>query len=162
MPESFRNGVYAGLLVAIIAGIWLVTLWRSERQVRLHSEHLLSQVEKKNWRAVGDFIGEDYQDRWGNDRSRALARVRQVFSHLPKARIEASGEQLRIENRRGYWQAKITVSGGAGQFTTLIEERVNSLPAPFELEWRRRSSKPWDWKLFSVRNSSLEIPESGL
>ena len=83
-------------------------------------------------------------------------------AYLPKARIEASGAQVRIENRQGYWQAKITVNGGQGEFTTLIEERVNSLPAPFELEWRRRSSKPWDWKLVSVRNPSLEIPDSGL
>lgn len=162
MPGSFRNGVYAGLLVAAIVGIWLATLWRAERQVRLHSEHLLSQIEKKNWRAVGDFIGEDYQDRWGNDRSRAVARARQVFSHLPKPRIEASGAQVRIENRQGYWQAKIKVSGGPGEFTILIEERVNSLTAPFELEWRRRSSKPWDWKLVCVRNPSLEIPDRGL
>ena len=162
MPVSFRNGVYAGLLIAAIVGIWLATLWRPERQVRLHSAHLLSQIEKKNWRAVGDFLGEDYQDRWGNDRNRAVARVRGVFSLLPKARIEASGAHVRIENRQGYWQAKVTVSGGASEFTPLIEERVNSLPAPFELEWRRRSSKPWDWKLVCVRNPSLEIPDSGL
>lgn len=161
MP-GFRNGFYAGLLIAAIAGIWLATLWRSERQVRLHSEHLLSQVERKNWRAVGGFIAEDYQDRWGNDRSRALVRVRQVFSLLPKAQIEAHGPQVGIEDRHGYWQAKITVKGGQGEFTTLIEERVNSLPAPFELEWRRRSIKPWDWKLISVRNPSLEMPDSGL
>jgi len=162
MPGSFRNGVYAGLLVAAIAGIWLATLWQPERQVRLHSAHLLSQIERKNWRAVGDFVGEDYQDRWGNDRNRALARVRGVFSSFPKARIEASGAHVRIKERQGYWQAKITVSGGASELASVIEERVNSLPAPFELEWRRRSSKPWDWKLVCVRNPSLEIPNSGL
>jgi hypothetical protein len=161
MPASFRNGLYAGLLIAAIVGIWLATLWRSERQVRLHTEHLLSQIEKKNWRAVGDFVAEDYQDRWGNDRSRALGRLRQVFSYLPKARIEASAVRVRIENRQGFWQAKIKVTGGKSEFTTLIEERVNSLPAPFELEWRRRSNKPWDWKLVSVRNPSLEIPAPG-
>ena len=30
--------------------------------------------------------------------------------------------------------------------------------APFELEWRRQSAKPWDWKLVRVSNASLEIP----
>ncbi|HEV2842265.1 MAG TPA: hypothetical protein VGW39_13150 [Chthoniobacterales bacterium] len=157
MPDSFRNGLYAGLLIAAIAGIWLAMLWRPERQVRLHSTHLLSQIEKKNWRTVGDFIGEDYQDRWGNDRSRALARIRRVFGVLPKARIETSGASVRTENRQGYWRARITIKGGAGEFAPLIEERVNSLSAPFELEWRRQSSKPWDWKLVCVRNEALEI-----
>jgi hypothetical protein len=157
MPVGFRNGVYAGLLVAAIAGIWLAALWRPERQVRVHTAHLLSQIERKNWRAVGDFIGDDYQDRWGNDRSLLVERTREIFRFLPNARIEASGAQVRTENRQGNWQAKITVKGGTSEFTTLIEERVNSLPAPFELEWRRRSSKPWDWKLVCVRNEALEI-----
>ena len=30
--------------------------------------------------------------------------------------------------------------------------------APFELEWRRVSGKPWDWQLVSVSNSGFEIP----
>jgi hypothetical protein len=40
----------------------------------------------------------------------------------------------------------------------LLDERVNSLPAPFELEWRRLSGQPWDWKLVRVGNSAFEIP----
>ena len=40
----------------------------------------------------------------------------------------------------------------------LLDERVNSLPAPFELEWHRLSGKPWDWKLVRVSNSAFEIP----
>jgi len=157
MSVNFRNGFYAGLLVAAIAGIWLATLWQPERQIRLHTAHLFSQIEKKNWRSVGDFFGDDYQDQWGNDHSRALERIRTVFRAIPNARIEASGAQVRTENSRGFWQAKITVKGGASEFATLIEERVNSLPAPFELEWRSGSSKPWDWKLVCVRNEALEI-----
>ena len=157
MSVNFRNGFYAGLLVAVIAGIWLATLWQPERQIRLHTTHLFTQIEKKNWRTVGDFFGDDYQDRWGNNRGLALERIRAVFRFLPNARIEASGVQMRIENRQGYWQGKITVKGGGSEFTTMIEERVNSLPAPFELEWRRGSSKPWDWRLVCVRNEALEI-----
>ncbi len=50
---------------------------------------------------MGDFIGDDYQDQWGNDRGRALERLRELFRSLPKARIEASGAQVRTEGRRG-------------------------------------------------------------
>jgi hypothetical protein len=41
----------------------------------------------------------------------------------------------------------------------MIKERVNSIPAPFQLEWRRVSGKPWDWKLVRVSNAELVIPE---
>jgi hypothetical protein len=35
---------------------------------------------------------------------------------------------------------------------------VNKLPSPFELEWRRLSGKPWDWKLVGVSNPACQIP----
>ncbi|MEY2529381.1 MAG: hypothetical protein QOJ05_1471, partial [Verrucomicrobiota bacterium] len=60
---------------------------------------------------------------------------------------------------RGAWSAKITITG-AGEFGGAIEARVNFLEAPFELEWQRGATWPWDWKLVSVRNPALEI--SGL
>jgi hypothetical protein len=36
---------------------------------------------------------------------------------------------------------------------------VNSLESPFEFEWKRGATWPWDWKLVAVRNPALEIPE---
>jgi len=40
----------------------------------------------------------------------------------------------------------------------LLNERINKLPAPFELEWHHLSRKPWDWKLVRVSNSAFQIP----
>jgi hypothetical protein len=156
---TFRNGFYAGLLVAVIVGLYLFRLWQPERQVDLHSKHLLSQVEKKNWKAVEEFVGREYQDRWGNDRALLLERLKVVFRALPNARIEAQSPSVGIGEGQGNWAAKITITG-TGEFSGLIEARVNSLEAPFELEWRRGATWPWDWKLVSVRNPALEI--SGL
>lgn len=159
MRVNFRNRFYAGLLVALIVGVYLVRLWQPERQIELHNAHLLSQIEKKNWANVAEFVADDYQDRWGNDRALLLERLREVFRALPNVRIDSIGAVTRTENSSGYWTAKITIHA-TGEFAPVIEARVNSLAAPFELEWRHRSAKPWDWKLVSVRNPELEI--SGL
>jgi hypothetical protein len=156
---SFRNGFYAGLLVAGIWGIYLARLWQPSRQVELHTRHLLAQIENKNWKAVGEFIGNDYGDRWGDDRTLLLERLREVFRVLPGARIEFTGAASRIQDGRGYWSAKINVKG-SGQFADFIESRVNSLESPFEFEWQRGATWPWDWKLAAVKNPDLEIPES--
>jgi len=156
---NFRNGFYAGLLVALIVGLYLFRLWQPEHQIELHSTHLLSQIEKKNWKAVEEFVSRDYQDRWGNDRALLLERLRTVFRALPKARINAESPSVQTESGLGDWSAKITITG-AGEFGGVIEARVNSLETPFELEWRRGAAWPWDWKLVSVRNPALEI--SGL
>jgi hypothetical protein len=160
MPISFRNGIYAGLIIALVVGVYLIRLWQAERQVQLHSEHLVVQIEEKNWKRVGEFIATDYQDQWGHDRSQVLERLREVLRALPKARIEANGAIVRTDSGRGHWIAKITVDG-TGEYADLIEARVNSLVAPFELEWQRGATWPWDWKLVSVRNPALEISGYG-
>ena len=53
---SFRIGFYAGLIVAVIWGIYLVRLWQGQRQVELHSVHLLAQIEKHNWKVVSTVV----------------------------------------------------------------------------------------------------------
>ena len=160
MPLSFRNGVYAGLIIALIVGVYLIRLWQPERQVELHSTHFLAHIEKKKWKAVGEFIANDYRDQWGHDRGLVLERLREVLRAVSHARIEATGPMVQTENGRGQWIAKITLNG-TGEYAELIKARVNSLDAPFELEWRRGATWPWDWKLVSVRNPEFEISGYG-
>jgi hypothetical protein len=144
------------LLIAVIVGIYLIRLWQPERQVELHSAHLLAHLEAKKWKRAGEFIANDYQDQWGHDRAVVLERLREVLRALPNAKIEATGRIVRAEGGRGEWIAKVTLTG-TGEYAELIKARVNSLDAPFELEWRRGATWPWDWKLISVRNPALEI-----
>ncbi|MFN2540571.1 MAG: hypothetical protein ABR514_00175 [Chthoniobacterales bacterium] len=158
MPGWFREGFYTGLTVALLAGLFLLWLWRPERQIRYHSEHLLRAVEHKNWTRAGDFVATDYQDQWGNDRTRLLDRSREVLRYLRGLRIEASNVAVKIDNHRGYWTAQIKIDAEPNELTAMVKEQVNPLPAPFELEWRRVSKKPWDWKLVRVSNPSLQLP----
>ncbi len=81
---------------------------------------------------------------------------RQVY--VRGVRINASNPMVRIENRRAIWSGKIMIDGDQSEVMELLEERVNSLATPFELEWHHVSTKPWDWKLVHVSNSTLEIP----
>jgi hypothetical protein len=154
----FSGGFYVGLSVALLVALFLLWLWRPERQVRYHSEHLLRAIEHKNWSAVADFVAADYRDQWGNDRVRLLERTREVLRYLRALRIEASEVAVNIDNRRGDWIANIKIDGQQDELIGAVKEQVNALPTPFQLEWRRVSNKPWDWKLIRVANSSLELP----
>ncbi len=158
MPASFRNSFYAGLLVAFVIGICLVRLWGAEKQVRLHSEHLVHQVERRNWSAVENFVAPDYGDDWGDDRARLLTRLRLAGRFFFDLTITASEAQTQVNPPQGSWRARIRLSG-RGEAAAEITTRVNSLTSPFVLQWRRESWKPWDWKLVRVTNESLEIPE---
>jgi hypothetical protein len=157
VSTGFRQGFYGGLGVALLMGLFLVWLWQPERQVRRHSTNLLRAVQQKNWARVANFIGGDYRDQWGDDRMLVLERMREVFGYLRSIRIETTEPLVRLDSRSGFWNAKLTIDGDSGEVMQLVKERVNSLDTPFELEWRRMSSKPWDWKLVRVANQNLEI-----
>ena len=158
MPNWFRGGFYGGLSFALLIGLFLIWLWQPERQVARHTENFLHAVERKDWSRVVDFIGNDYHDQWGNDRARVVERAREFFHYLRGFRVNFSAATVNVDHRRATWIAKITVQGAEGEVMTEVKERVNSLTKPFELEWRRTSAKPWDWKLARVSNPDLEIP----
>jgi hypothetical protein len=73
VPISFRGGFYGGLAIALCVGLYLIWLWQPERQVRRHTENLFRAIERKDWEAVADFIGNDYHDHW--------ATIERVFSN---------------------------------------------------------------------------------
>jgi hypothetical protein len=157
---SSRTGFYLGVLVAIALGLFVVRLWRPEIQVRTHSAHLLDAIDHKDWTGFDRFIADDYQDQWGNDRSLVIERTREVFRRLRDVRIDAIGVFVQIEGERGIWRANIQINGDdRDELMTELKMRVNPIKAPFELEWRHQSRKPWDWKLVAVRNSELTIPQ---
>jgi hypothetical protein len=155
----FRDAFYGGLTVALVAGLFLVWLWRPEHQLQRHSENLLQTVAKKDWARFASFIGSDYQDQWGNDHALVLERTRELFRYVRTVQLTAVDPTVWTHKQSVYWKARITMSGDNGEIMAMIKERVNSLAAPFQLEWRRVSGKPWDWKLVRVSNAELVIPE---
>lgn len=155
--NSFRFAFWSALLLALFLGVFLLQLWQPNRQVRLHSEHLLRAFENKDWKRVEQFVAADYHDQWNNDRERLLERSNEVLRYLRNVHFVAS----EVSTQNGHWQARITVHGNANELMSEVQSRVNTLATPFDLEWRRASGKPWDYELVRVTNSGLTIPEFG-
>lgn len=158
MRVSFRNGFYAGLLLAVIIGLWLFRLWQPERQITLHSLHLLEALEEKDWEEAAVFIDESYLDQWKQNREIVVARLRGVLHYARNLRLDPLGAGVLLDDGQGSWSARIHLEADPNEISNLIKARVNSLDAPFELRWQQKSGKPWDWKLVRVRNPALELP----
>ena len=124
----------------------------------MHTENFFHAIDHRNWDAVADFIGNDYQDQWGDDRARVLERVREGFRWVRGSRIIGSNSNVQMEAGRGVWVGKITVYSSDDGVMEVLDDRVNKLPTPFKLEWVQLSRKAWDWKLVRVSNSAFEIP----
>ena len=112
MRLSLRDGLYSGLIAALLIGLFLMWLWQPERQVSRHSEKFLRAMQHKDWRRVADFIASDYKDQWGGDRALVLARTREVFQYLSNIQITASNPSVRFDHGTGHWQSKILIGGG--------------------------------------------------
>ena len=158
MTISLRGASYGCLAAAICVGLFLLWLWRPERQVKRHTENLLHAIEHKDWTAAGSFIASDYHDQWGDDRARVLERMHEGFRSFRALKISAFSVSVQAQHRRAQWSGRIWIDGDQSEVMELLKEQVNSLPTPFELEWRRLSGRPWDWKLVGVSNSSVEMP----
>ena len=126
--------------------------------MRLHTDNFFRAIDHRNWEAVADLIGEDYHDQWNDDRARVLDRMREGLRWVPGSKITPSDPAVQVQARRAIWNAKVTVYSSDEGVMEVLDQRVNKLPTPFELEWHRVSGKPWDWKLVRVSNSAFEIP----
>ena len=107
---------------------------------------------------MANFVGDDYQDQWGDDRARLLERMREGFRWVRGSKIMAPNALVQVQTPRAIWLGKINVYSSDDGVMQLLDERVNGLPTPFELEWHRFSDKPWDWKLVRVSNPAFQIP----
>ena len=158
MTITLRGALISGTAIAACVALYLLWLWRPEHQVRLHTQHFFHAIDGRNWETVAEFIDEDYRDQWDNDRVRLLERMREGFRWVPGSAITAPDALVHIEMPRGIWTGKINVYSSDVGVMQLLDERVNRLPTPFELEWRHLSGKPWDWKLVRVINPAFQIP----
>jgi hypothetical protein len=155
---TFREGFIGGALLAAGIGIYLVWLWRPAHQVELHADHFLHAVEKRDWTTMQNAIAADYGDDWNDNRERVLERMREVLQFTRNLRLQSIAPDTSVAGPSGSWIARIEVEGDEGEVVAEIKQRINSLTTPFNLQWRRQSAKPWDWKLVHVSNRELQIP----
>jgi hypothetical protein len=157
VDSTFRISFYAAALIAAMVGLWLTQLWQPARQVRLHSENFIRQIENRHWSGTDDFLAADYRDDWGHDREAIRNQLRLVLRSFSSLTITATDPQVSANSPAGWWSAKVQVAGSGSEFAPAIVSRVNRLTDPFVLHWRHESWRPWDWRLVRVSNPSLEI-----
>ncbi len=149
----------AGLLVAVAIAIYLLWLWQPERQVALHQRHLLDAAQDRNWKKVGRFLSADYHDRWGFTRDTAPQAGGEVFRHFFTLEVRVQSSGLTVNRQAATAFDRLTLDGTGTFVAQEVVSRVNSLSKPFKFEWRRASSWPWDWKLVSVDQQELRLPD---
>jgi hypothetical protein len=154
-----KSKLLALLVFGVVSGIYCLTLWQPERQVRLHQENFLRAVEKRNWDRLGRFVAEHYSDRWGHDKEFVLRESREVFRQFLFLTIRQEIGEVTLTGTKGNVRTRITIAGTGGPMAEFAKARTNALTSPFAFEWEQASWKPWDWRLVSFDHPELELPE---
>lgn len=160
LSANFRNALFAGIAVVAALGVYLLQLWQPDRQVQLHSEHLLRAFERNDVAALAKFLHESYSDQWKQNREQALMRLGELRRVTQNIALETNDVLVFAAGDTGEWRARITATADRPELNMLFNERLNNVPEPFRLEWRRSSWKPWDWRLVHVSNPALQLSEA--
>jgi hypothetical protein len=153
-----RKKLYIVVLAALLTlALYSAWLWQPERQVRLHTAHLLKAVEGRQWKKVDSFVADNYSDRWSHDKEFVLRASNEVFSQFLFLAIQGQTLECEVSGSTGATHDRIKIAGSGGPVAELVIERVNRLRQPFVFTWERRSWKPWDWRLTRFDQPELEI-----
>jgi hypothetical protein len=153
-----RKQVFFIAPLALFAlGLYSAWLWQPERQVRLHTAHLLKAVEGRRWNKVQSFVADNYSDRWSHDKEFVLRESKEVFRQFLFITIQGETLSCSISGSTGVTRDRVKISGSGSPIAELAMERVNRLRQPFVFTWERASWKPWDWRLTRFDQPELEI-----
>jgi hypothetical protein len=153
-----RNKLYIIVSVALLTLVFYSAwLWRPERQVRLHTAHLLKAVEGRRWKKVDAFVADNYSDRWNHDKGFVLRASNEVFGQFLFLSIQSQTLTCEVSGSTGVTRDRVKIGGSGGPIAQLVVEQVNRLQQPFVFTWERMSWKPWDWRLTRFDQPELAI-----
>ena len=145
-------------LAFVVLLLFCLRLWQPERQALMHNEHLLKAASKRDWTRVSAFIDEKYSDRWGHDKTAALADAREILSQFFILDLTGESPECSAGSGSATISCRLKMTGRGSPIADAAMTEVNALQTPFSFQWTRHSWKPWDWKLARVDNTQLNIP----
>jgi hypothetical protein len=153
-----RKQLYVMAPIALLGlALYFAWLWQPERQVRLHTAHLLKAVEGRRWKKVDSLVADNYSDRWSHDKEFVLRGSNEVFSQFLFLTIPSETLECSVSGSTGVTRDRVKIAGTGSPIAQEAMERVNRLRQPFVFTWERMSWKPWDWRLTRFDQPELEI-----
>lgn len=157
---DFRKlGLLAACVLLVIV-LWCAWLWQPARQVRLHQENLLQALEERDWKRVGEFLDENYSDRWGHDKGFVLREGREAFRQFIVLEVQGETLDLWVDSGQGAVLSRLRMRGRGGPIAELVISRVNGMQEPWRFEWQQ-GSKPWEWRLKRLDHAQLNLSGPG-
>lgn len=144
-----------GFVGAVVA-VWLVSTLTPGRSLARCQERLLQAGGDRNWDRVRDLMDADYRDAWGQNREEAVSRASQVLQNFLALDIMSEDTSIERDGPEAVVSARIRLRGKGNALGEAVLEGTNALSSHFQFAWRRKSWKPWDWKLVSLSQPEID------
>lgn len=157
MTKSRAFGTIALIfvLLALVLGLpWLSPV----RGVERAWGKLVDGVAENDFKDVTSVVALDYKDGWGLNRDEVITLAQTVRRHFIVCTINRHPHKVEMaEDRRSATvKSVLRVNGSGSPVAQAIIQVSAQTEAETVFEWRRRSWKPWDWKLVSVANPEAD------
>jgi hypothetical protein len=155
--QKWRLPASIACTALILHAVWL---WQPERQLRLHHQHFIAAAEDRDWKEFTGFIDDAFADRWGHDRPAVVRECSEILRQFFALSIKSEIIALKIEREKGEILSTLKLEGNGTPIAQYAMRAVNELNEPFTFEWRRKSWKPWDWRLVRADHPRLRVPDA--
>ena len=148
--------VQGGAMLLVAAGLWAGFELTPGRRLARSQDRLLQAAGDRNWPRVRELMADDYRDAWGQNREEAVARASEVLQNFLILEILSEDTIVEQRGRDAEISARLRLRGRGNALGEEIISRANSLESHFQFAWRRKSWKPWDWKLVSLNQPQFD------
>lgn len=148
-PARTLLGIFAGIFV--LGAAYATYDLQPIRQLGKAQARLITAVEARNWKRVGEIVSENYHDSFSMDKSIAIDTAQQIFANFLVLGVDASVASVTVNDRSGTVTAVLRITGSGNVIAQTVITEVNATQTPFTFQWQQQSWKPWDWKLTEVQ-----------
>ena len=149
---ALRIAAFASAAVAL----WLGIALSPGRSLVRCQEKLLQAAGNRNWDRVRALMDPAYRDAWGQDREEAVSRAADVLRNFLALDIVSEDVTVDRTGPDAVVSARLRLRGKGNAIGEAVKEGTNALPSHFQFAWRRKSWKPWDWKLVSLSQPEID------
>ncbi|MEZ5302685.1 MAG: hypothetical protein R3F11_18920 [Verrucomicrobiales bacterium] len=147
-----------GGLVAACVLLWLFFVkWTPENQVRAKQEAFIEAASDKKWQKCRALMADSYSDRWGFNRDSARQALQDLGQRFLMLDVTFEEKSFEVADGTGTVKGKLTLKG-SGPAASFVIPEVQRLKEPFVFVWKKQSWTPWSWRLETVEQPELELP----
>ncbi len=150
-----RHFFLLALLPVLLLAAW--HFLSPARQLRAAQSRLLTAISKKDAAACAKLVHPDYTDNWNFTAADWPALLADLRTLSPILEIIAVGPDYEADN--GVVDTALQVKSVGGPASEFIQGQSAELKETTRFIWKRDAWRPWSWRLVSVQNPALEIPD---